>query len=42
MFFGTIKKTDENPETFFGTVSKHRKVIIERSSGIMNFDRGPM
>ena len=42
MCFGTIKKTDENPGTFFGTVSKHRKVIMEGSSGIMNFDMGAM
>ena len=42
MFFGAIKNREDNPETFFGTVSKHRKVIIEGSSGIMNFDMGPM
>ena len=42
MFFGAIKNREDDPETFFGTVSKHRKVIIEGSSGIMNFDMGPM
>ena len=41
MFFGAIKNREDNLETFFGTVSKHRKVIIEGSSGIMNFDMGP-
>ena len=42
MFFGATKNREDNLETFFGTVSKHRKVIIEGSSGIMNFDMGPM
>ena len=40
MFFGAIKNTESR--NFFGTVSKYRKVIIEGSSGIMNFDMGPM
>ena len=42
MFFGATKNREDNLETFFGTVPKHRKVIIEGSSGIMNFDMGPM
>ena len=42
MFFGATKNREDNLETFFGTVSKHGKVIIEGSSGIMNFDMGPM
>ena len=42
MFFGATKNREDNPETFFGTVSEHRKVIIMRSSEIMNLDTGPM